>query len=390
MSGTVGAVELLDRLVACPTVSQDSNLALIEFVRDYLARWNIPVRLTFNDARTKANLFASIGSGPGGVVLSGHTDVVPVAGQAWSSDPFAMVERDGNLFGRGTADMKGFIATVLALVPEFVGRALPEPIHLAFSYDEEVGCLGVQALIADLRTAGIAPRLAIIGEPTLMRVIHAHKGIYGFRSTVTGVPAHSSQPQRGVNAIAAVGDLITFLDGEARAAELRARPDDAFEPPYTTYNLGTIAGGTAMNIIAASAELLWEFRPVPWDDADELAARSARFVAEALRPRLKARDAQADAATEILCRVPPLTPDPTSPAERLALRLRGQNQAGNIAFATEAGLFQQAGIAAVICGPGSIDDAHRADEFVARTQLEACRQFLGRVVDAISSGTTVV
>jgi len=373
------AVEILDRLVAFPTVSQDSNLALIDFVRDYLGRWSIPTRLTFNAERTKANLFATIGSGPGGVVLSGHTDVVPVAGQAWSSDPFVMTRRDGKLFGRGAADMKGFIATALALVPELVAQTLPEPVHLALSFDEEVGCVGVHHLLADLATAGIRPRLAVIGEPTSMRVVNAHKGICANHTTITGVPAHSSQPQHGVNAIAAAAEMIAFIQAEARAAEQRTQSTGDFDPPHTTYNLGMIAGGTAMNIIAERAELAWEFRNVPWDDSAELLAHAERFVADDLRPRLKARNPRADAVTECRVEVPGLMPDPDSPAVRVALRLTGQNRTRTVAFSTEAGLFQRAGIAAVICGPGSIDDAHRADEYVAPDQLEACAGFLRRL-----------
>lgn len=378
-------IELLDRLVALPTVSQESNLALIDLVRDHLAGFGIASRLTFNAERTKANLFASLGAGAGGIVLSGHTDVVPVQGQAWTSDPFTMVERAGRLYGRGTADMKGFIATALALVPEFLARARTEPIHLALSYDEEVGCLGVHDLLADLAGAGIAPRLAIIGEPTSMRVVNAHKGICSQRTRITGVPGHSSQPQRGVNAIAAAARMVEFLEQEAAAATTRARPDGDFEPPYTTYNAGTISGGNAVNIIAASAELLWEFRNVPWDDSGVLRARADRFVADELRARLKARDPRADAATEHLVEVPALVPDPDSPAVRLALELTGDNRTGTVAFSTEAGLFQRAGIAAVVCGPGSIDDAHRADEFVTRSQLEACAGFLRRVAGGAAS-----
>ena len=375
-------IELLDRLVAFPTVSQDSNLALIDFVREHLARLGVTARLTFNAERTKANLFATVGAGPGGIVLSGHTDVVPVAGQDWTSDPFAMVERDGRLYGRGTADMKGFIATALALVPELLGRPRAEPIHLALSYDEEIGCLGAPGLLADLSAAGIAPRLAVIGEPTSMRVINAHKGICFNRTAITGVPGHSSQPQHGVNAITAAASLIEFIEREARAAEGRARPDGDFEPPYTTYNVGKIAGGAAMNIIAASAELDWEFRNAPWDDSDALRARIERFIADDLRGRLKARDPRADATNRCMADVPGFMPDPDSPAVRLALRLTGQNRAGTVPFSTEAGLFQRAGIATVICGPGSIGDAHRADEFVARDQLEACAGFLRRVADS--------
>jgi acetylornithine deacetylase len=372
-------IELLDRLVAFPTVSQDSNLALIDFVRDYLARLGVASRLTFNAERTKANLFATIGAGGGGIVLSGHTDVVPVAGQVWSSDPFTLTARDGRLYGRGSADMKGFIATVLALVPDLLAQALPEPIHLALSYDEEVGCIGVHGLLADLAAAGIAPRLAIIGEPTSMRVINAHKGICSMRTTITGVPGHSSRPQRGVNAIVAAASVIDFLEHEARAAEARARPASDFEPPHTTYNVGTIHGGSAMNIIADRAELTWEFRNVPWDDADALRARAEQFGGGELRSRLKERDPRADAATDLVVEVPALIPDPDSPAVQLALRLTGQNRTATVAFSTEAGLFQRAGIAAVICGPGSIDDAHRGDEFVAPSQLEACAAFLRQV-----------
>jgi acetylornithine deacetylase len=291
-----------------------------------------------------------------------------------------MTARDGKLYGRGTADMKGFIATALALVPELVARARPEPVHLALSFDEEVGCLGVHHLIADLKAAGIAPRLAVIGEPTSMRVVNAHKGICANHTVVTGVPAHSSQPHRGVNAIAGAASMIEFLQAEARAAEQRTQSTGDFEPPYTTYNLGVITGGTAMNIIAARAELAWEFRNVPWDDSAALLARAERFVAEDLRPRLKARDPRADAVTACKVEVPGLMPDPDSAAVRLALRVTGQNTTRTVAFSTEAGLFQRAGIAAVICGPGSIDDAHRADEYVAVDQLEACAQFLRRLV----------
>jgi acetylornithine deacetylase len=376
--------ELIERLVAFPTVSENSNLDLITFVQDYLAGWDVPARLTFDADRRKANLFATIGAGPGGIVLSGHTDVVPVADQRWSSDPFRAVERDGRLYGRGTADMKSFLALILARVPDLVARRLPEPVHLSLSYDEELGCLGVPSLIADLAGAGIRPRLALIGEPTLMQVANAHKSRQSFETRIRGVPGHASDPERGVSAIAAASEALAFLAGLAAEARARARADSDFAPPYTSYNVGTFSGGSAINIIAASASFGWEFRTVPWDSARDELARFTRFVEADLKPRLKAQASEADIETETLSWVAGLVPDPSSPAERLALALTGLNRPRTISFGTEAGLFQEAGIPAVICGPGSIEQAHRADEYIELAQIAACDAFLDRLIQRLA------
>jgi acetylornithine deacetylase len=382
---TEAAVAILERLVAFDTVSAKSNLALVDWVADYLEGYGIASVLTRNAEATKANLFATIGpeigSGKrGGVILSGHTDVVPVEGQAWSSDPFRLETRDNRLYGRGTADMKGFIALVLAMVPRALARPLAIPLHLAFSYDEEVGCLGVPALIRALPEGVARPRLAIIGEPTGMRVANAHKGIHFLRTRVTGHEAHSSMPERGVNAIAAAAEIIAEIGRLATECRAAAPPGSRFDPPYTSFNIGRIAGGTAVNIIARDCTFEWEFRPVPGADGAALQRRIDDFITADLLPRLRAGHAHAAVETQTLALVPPLVPDPASPAEALARRLTGANEATTIAFATEAGLFQSAGIPAVICGPGSIEVAHQPNEYITREQLAAGAAFLDRLL----------
>ena len=316
---TGGAIEMIQRLVGFDTVSARSNLALIEFVRDYLSGYGIESRLTFDAGGGKANLFATIG-GPaegGGVVLSGHTDVVPVEGQPWESDPFHVVARDGRLYGRGTADMKSFLAVALALVPEVRKRELKVPIHLALSYDEEVGCLGVPALLRDVADAlPRPPRLAIIGEPTMMRVANRHKGIHAFETRVTGRDGHSSGTHRGVNAIVHAAEIIGFLDALAAEQRRQGPFDEGFDPPYTTINVGTVEGGTALNIIPRHCAFRWEFRPVPATDPADLLTRVETFVAESVLPRMRAVAAEAEVVTVARCAVPPLLPEADSPAER--------------------------------------------------------------------------
>ncbi|MFI5020874.1 MAG: acetylornithine deacetylase [Alphaproteobacteria bacterium] len=379
-------VEMIRRLVAFDTTSQKSNLGLIESVTEYLAGHGIASRLTRNDDETKANLFATIGpEHANGVVLSGHTDVVPTAGQAWESDPFALCERDGRLYGRGTADMKSFIATALALVPEMLERRLEMPIHLALSYDEEVGCLGVGRLIRDLGAALGRPRLAIVGEPTLMKVVHAHKGAVICETRVVGREAHSSATHRGASAIMAAAELIRFLS--ELAAEFAGRApragssDGEFEPPCTTISVGTIAGGTALNIIPKDCSFGWECRPLPGSgDGEEVLRRFNEFAAARVTPALKAKTAAGGVATEVLVTVPPLAPDGAA-AEALVLALSGENRAGVVSYGSEAGLFQEAGIPAVLCGPGDIAQAHQPNEFILGTQVEACEAFLRRLID---------
>jgi len=380
---TPSPTEMLRRLVAFDTVSANSNLALIDWVVGYLDGHGIAARLTFDETRSKANLFATIGpqDAGGGVILSGHTDVVPVAGQAWDSDPFALVERDGRLYGRGTADMKSFIAIALALVPEFKARALKRPIHLALSFDEEVGCFGAPRLIEALPQGTGRPGLVIVGEPTNMEVANAHKGCHVFATSVTGLEAHSSAPQRGVNAIVAASEIIQFIAGLAGEARAASRPASGFEPPYTSFNIGTISGGTAMNIIARDCEFTWEFRPLPGEDSAAIRARIDAFVASDLLPRLRQIHPGADVTTRALASVPGLAAETGSPAEELARQLTGANQSTVVAYGTEAGLFQGAGIPAVICGPGSMEQGHKPNEFITLAQIEAGTEFQRRLAD---------
>jgi acetylornithine deacetylase len=380
---TASPAEILRRLVAFDTVSANSNLALIEWVADYLWGYGIATSLTFNEARDKANLFATIGPAEagGGVILSGHTDVVPVIGQPWDSDPFALVERDDKLYGRGTADMKSFIAIALALVPEFKVRPLRRPLHLALSFDEEVGCFGAPHLIESLPRGVARPSLVIVGEPTNMAVANAHKGCHVFATAVTGLAAHSSAPQRGVNAILAASEIIQFIAGLAGEARAAARPESGFEPPYTSFNIGTIAGGTAMNIIPRDCEFTWEFRPLPGEDAAAISNRIERFIATDLLPRLRKVHPGADVVTRALARIPGLVAQPGSLAEELARQLTGANHSTVVAYGTEAGLFQGAGIPAVICGPGSMEQGHQPNEFITLEQIEAGTAFQRRLAD---------
>ena len=378
------AVAILEKLVGFDTVSANSNLALIEWVVDYLEGYGVKSTLTRDAAGAKANLFATIGPGDrGGVILSGHTDVVPVAGQAWDSDPFRLTQRDGRLFGRGTADMKGFIALALASAPQAISRPLQRPLHLALSYDEEVGCLGVPELIRALPEGPARPLLAIIGEPSEMRVANAHKGIQFLRTAVTGHEAHSSAPEHGVNAITAAAEIIAEIGRLAAECRAAAKPESRFDPPYTSFNIGRIEGGTAVNIIARDCAFEWEFRTIPGEDDAAPRRRIEQFVERELLPRMRAGFPDANIVTETAALVPPLVPDPGSPAEVLARELTGANETTTIAFATEAGLFQMAGIPAVICGPGSIEVAHKPNEYITRDQLAAGGAFLDRLLDRL-------
>jgi acetylornithine deacetylase len=372
-------IELLGRLVAFDTVSARSNLALIEAVGAYLRSHGVqPVRVDAGGG--KAGLFASIGPAvPGGVVLSGHTDVVPVEGQSWSSDPFSLVEREGRLYGRGAADMKGFIAAVLACVPLFAARQLRVPIHLAFSHDEEVGCLGAPRLIEALLAGVPRPASVIVGEPTGMQVADRHRGITSFITTITAPGGHSSTPRPGVNAIALAARFVTELeDFGSRIAGERERPKDTV-PEHTTLNVGRIEGGTAVNMIAGHCQLSWECRPEPGKSgAEVLAALEARL--ELALPR-RSLPPEVAIRTELVVSVPPFAGRRDSPAVALALRLTGGNRCVAVPFASEAGLFQEAGVPAVVCGPGRTSEAHQPDEFVSREQMSACLRFMYRLAD---------
>jgi acetylornithine deacetylase len=373
--------ELLGQLIAFDTTSRNSNEPLIEFVEDYLGALGVPaVRVDYQPGKT--NLWATIGPDiAGGIVLSGHTDVVPVDGQAWTSDPFSAVERAGKIYGRGTADMKGFLAACLALVPEFLGKPLKRPIHLAFSCDEEVGCTGVRPLIERI-VAGDLPRpsAAIIGEPTLMKVVNGHKSTLSFVTEVEGHEAHSSLSHQGVNAIMVAGELISEITAIAGEMRERGDPTGRFDPPYSSVHIGTISGGTARNIVPRCCTFHWETRIIPGQDPDEIPERLDR-LAETLLPAMQAVSPTTGITTRRKNIVPPLMPVPGSPAEALALQLTGGNDTGAVSYGTEAGLFQVAGIPAVICGPGSIEQAHKPDEFVAVSELERCEGFLRRLAE---------
>ena len=368
---------LLEQLVAFDTTSRNSNLDLIAYSQELLRKCGAVTRLTYDSDKRKANLFATLGPAiDGGYVLSGHTDVVPVDGQDWLSDPFKADVRDGLLYARGAADMKGFLAVALALAPEFGNLSLKRPLHFALSFDEEVGCAGVRRLIADLEAANIRPSLAIIGEPTEMRVVGAHKGGAVIETVATGRPAHSSTPSHGASAVMMAGELIGAL--ATLGNEVMNERDDHFDPPFTTIQANVFSGGTAVNVLAPEAKVTWEYRALPDQNPDGIMARAAA-AAEAIAARYRTGAPNAGFHTKIKAAYPGLMRDLDSPAVRMACALSGSNDVHAVSYGTEAGLFQAAGIPAVICGPGSIDQGHKADEFVALTQLDACAAFLRKV-----------
>ena len=379
MAAAPSVVELTKRLIAFDTTSRNSNLELIEYASSLLEAAGARLRLTHDDEGRKANLFATLGpERDGGFVLSGHTDVVPVDGQEWLSDPFAAEIRGDLLYGRGAADMKGFIGAALALLPDFAALDLKRPLHFAFSFDEEVGCVGVRRLLDDLRTAGIKPALAIIGEPTSMKVVGAHKGGAVIEALVRGREGHSSAPSLGANAVMMAGEFIASL--ASLGEELKADRDDHFEPPYTTIQASVMSGGTVVNVLAREARVVWEYRALPDRDADAIFTRALANALDIL-PRYRTGAPEADFAMNVHATYPGLVRDLDSPAVRLACALSGSNDVHTVSYGTEAGLFQEAGIPAVVCGPGSIDKAHRADEFVPLDQLESCTAFLRRVAE---------
>ena len=373
--------EILGHLIGFDTTSRNSNMALIEWVRDYLADLGIDSTLAPNDEGDKANIFATVGpAGDGGIVLSGHTDVVPVDGQAWDTDPFDVTEKDGRLYGRGACDMKGFIALALAMAPEFQAANLRTPIHYAFSFDEEVGCAGVPKLLAKIARELPQPRLALIGEPTEMRVVNAHKGISAQETVITGLEAHSSLKHVSVNAIEYAVRLIGFILELAEKYRLDPVLPE-FEPPYTTFNIGEISGGTAVNITAKECRFVWEFRPVPGVRERDIFAAIDAFIQESLLPEMRGIFPDAAVVTSPMASAPPLTPEPEGAAEELIRRLTGANRTGTVSFATEAGLFQDAGMSAVVCGPGSIAQAHQPNEYIDTAQLDAGEALLRKLKD---------
>jgi acetylornithine deacetylase len=369
------ALELAQTLVRMNTVSRESNLELIHFVRDELARHGVASTLTYDDAGTKANLFATLGEGkPAGVIVSGHTDTVPWDGQDWSVDPLGAELRDGKLYGRGSADMKGFIGLALAQTPAFLAADLPFAIHFAFSYDEEVGCFGAPRLIAELRARGLAPRACIVGEPTGMVPALAHKGVYRWRCCIKGRAAHSSLTPQSVNAIEIGARVVGKLSDMAE--RFRAGPQYAgFDVPYTTSSVCVIEGGIADNVVPEDCRFHYEFRNLPGADVTTMQGEVRAFAAS-LEPAMRAVAPEAGIRFETICETPAFLARADDPAVLLAARLADAEATTLVAFGTEAGLFQGAGIPTVVCGPGHIVQAHQADEFVSLAQLAAAERFL--------------
>jgi acetylornithine deacetylase len=374
---------ILGDLIGFPSVSSQSNLAIIHYIADRLEQAGAEVELMPDVSGQKANLFATFGGArEGGLVLSGHSDVVPVTDQDWTSDPFVMAERDGRLYGRGTCDMKGFIAACLSSLDTLREAAKTRPIHFAFTHDEEVGCLGAQSLVQLLAERPYKPRLCIIGEPTSMQVYDGNKGCCEYTVHFEGRPGHSSAPDKGVNAVEYAVRYINRLFELRAALVTRCPPGSRFDPPQTTLNVGALRGGVSHNVIAPRAELNWEMRPINAADMRFVKDEIAAFVSDTLLPEMRAIAPEAGIATEIVGEVVGLEPMDENSARDLVFALTGQNHAGCVAFNTEAGLFQAIGMDSVICGPGSIEQAHKADEFVSLDQLSQCLNMLERLGEA--------
>jgi len=378
-------IELIKKFISFDTTSRNSNLDLIKFIEDYLTSHGIESTLIYNEGEGKANLYATLGDPTkSGVMLSGHTDVVPVDGQNWDTDPFKVVEKDGKLFGRGTSDMKSFIALVLAYVPKFLERGLDTPIHLAFSYDEEIGCIGVRRMIDMINTLPVKPRMAIVGEPTSMGVVVGHKGKRSYKAHVRGLETHSSLAPQGVNAIEYAAELIVYLKFMARRISEHGPHDDLYDVSHTTVHTGVIRGGTALNIVPKDCHFDFEFRYVGDDDPDVIEAEIHEFSAQSLEPHM--HKISPDTGIDITCSndMPGLDLNADEEVVTFVKALAGKNDHSKVAFGTEAGLFHtRAGVPTVICGPGSIEQAHKPNEFVELSQLDEATIFMDRLMDKV-------
>ncbi len=372
---------LLDPLIAFPTVSAASNLDLIAFARTHLDRIGARVEIHPDPTGQKANLWATLGpEGDGGIVLSAHTDVVPVTGQTWVSDPFRLTRRGSRLYGRGTCDMKGFLAAALSAMAGYAGLPLTRPVHLALTHDEETGCDGAKALTAAIAARGLAPAIAIIGEPTLMGLIEAHKGGGMYRITVTGTDGHSSQPDRGVNAIHVATRLVARLLEIGDALRADAPEGSRFDPPWTTLQVGMIEGGIAFNVIPERCTVTWDLRPVRAVDTARVLGEIETFARTVLEPQMRAVAPAARIVVETLGSIEPFEARPGNRAVALLAELTGANGTDVVSYGTEAGIFQSTlGLDAVVCGPGSIGEAHRPDEFVEEAELARCCALLTRL-----------
>lgn len=384
----MNTINRLSRLIAFDTTSRHSNLALIHDCADYLESLGLKPWLSHNADQSKANLFATIaaanGSTEGGLILSGHTDVVPTDGQTWQSDPYRADIREGRLYGRGSADMKGFIAAVLAAAPAMVQAELKRPLHIALSYDEEIGCLGAPVMIAELQKRGLTPEHCIVGEPTSMRMVVAHKGIHTFRCAVHGKAAHSSLTPQGVNAIEYAAKLIVFINELAGRLKARHDTDPDYDVPFSTLSVNTIAGGIAGNIVPQLCEFEFDYRNLPHMSPADITAPIEAHIREVLQPQMQAVDAACRIDMRHGENVPAMPEAEAALLHDLITQLVQDSSRLKVAYATEGGQFQQAGIATVICGPGNIEQAHKADEFVELSQLARCDAFLHKLIAAQS------
>jgi acetylornithine deacetylase len=374
--------EMLARLIAFPSVSTSSNLDIISFCRDWLQSHGVESNLVMSPEGDKANLYATIGPGvEGGVVLSGHTDVVPVEGQVWSSDPWTLSERGGRLYGRGTCDMKGFDALVLALVPHMVQAPLKRPVHIALSYDEELACRGAPSMVHEMAEKIPTPSAVIVGEPTRHAVVTGHKASIQIRTKVTGYAVHSSRIDQGVSAVMNAARLITWHEDVMEENRRRIDQANPFEPPYTTLHCGMVAGGSAANIVSSSAWFYSDIRAIPTEDPADYLERYRAYVRNIIEPRMKAIIPGTGIDVEVIAEVPGLRPESDGAAERLMRRLTGDNGTHVVSYGTEAGIFQKVGWSSVVCGPGDIAQAHQPDEYIEISEFEAGERLLRRLVD---------
>ncbi len=380
----VTTAEMLARLVAFDTTSRNSNLALIEYVRQYLGAHSVPYRISSDETGQKANIHAIIGpQSSGGLALSGHVDTVPVDGQKWTTDPFTLRRDQGRLYARGACDMKGFVAACLAAVPDFQAKPLVRPLHLFISYDEEVTCQGAERMIADFRQSGLQPALCLIGEPSGMKPILAHKGKFNLRVTVRGLPGHSSEPAKGVNAIQCAAEAISWVTAEARRLADEGPFEEGFDPPHTTIHVGTVQGGTALNIIPEHAEFSMEWRTIPGDDPVRHFERMQAYISAHIEPAMHALSRTTGFSYEVGERMPSMMLGPDHDLTAIVKQLTGANSAGKVSYGTEGGYYQNAGVPTIICGPGDIAQAHQPDEWVAQSQLDSCDKFIRRLADRL-------
>ncbi|MGI9464436.1 MAG: acetylornithine deacetylase [Aestuariivirgaceae bacterium] len=378
-------IDILDRLVGFETISGRPTHAIVDYISGYLESHGLTASLSYDEDGERANVFATIGPQvDGGVVLNGHTDVVPVEGQLWQTDPFKLTRKDGRLYGRGAVDMKGFLACVLGAVPTFKAANLKRPVHIAFSYDEETGGYGMPVLLDDMAGKTFRPAIVIVGEPTGMQIVSGHKGGYEMRTEITGLETHSCNPLNGVNAISYAVRLISHIEEKGCQLAAKPYPKSPYEPPYATFNIGTIDGGSARNATAGACAFDWELRPMPGEDGAAIIADIERFAAGELLPQMRKGHPGADIRVITEAPVPPLDDRNAATAIEFVCELTGQNSHGVVSFGTDAGYFSNAGYSTVVFGPGSIDRAHKPGEYIEEHELAAGLDFMQRIADRLS------